>query len=170
MKKTIRKIELREWKTYRDLRLRSLADAPDAFGSTLALEQTRTDGQWASRLSSCEGSGQNLPLLAEVNGEPAGLAWGRIEDDDPDTAFLYQMWVAPSHRQRGIGKMLLDRVISWAKESDALILHLGVTDRDSPAMRLYLRAGFEPSEEPRPLRAGSDLLGLPMELTLRSKS
>ena len=68
-----------EWRTYKDLRLRALADSPDAFGSTLAAEQDRTDAEWSSRLASGAGSGLDLPLVAEVDGEPAGLAWGRID-------------------------------------------------------------------------------------------
>jgi GNAT superfamily N-acetyltransferase len=109
-------------------------------------------------------------LLAEADGQPAGLAWGRIEEDDPDIAFLYQMWVAPDHRGSSVGKMLLERMISWAEEMNSRILHLGVTDRDSPAMRLYQRAGFEPVGEPRPLRAGSEIMGQPMRLTLSKES
>jgi hypothetical protein len=33
---SIRPIESHEWRMYRDLRLRSLTDSPDAFGTTLA--------------------------------------------------------------------------------------------------------------------------------------
>ena len=156
-----------EWTTYKDLRLRALADSPDAFGSTLAAEQDRSDAVWSSRLASGAGSGLDLPLMAEVDGKPVGLAWARIDRDDPGLAYLYQMWVAPDHRRLGLGQMLLDGVVAWAKAKNASYLDLGVTDRDSPAMRLYRRAGFVPVGQPEPLRPGSDLLGLSMRLDLR---
>jgi hypothetical protein len=35
---TIRTIHPTEWQAYKAIRLRALADAPDAFGSTLSLE------------------------------------------------------------------------------------------------------------------------------------
>jgi len=95
------------------------------------------------------------------------LAWGRIETSDPDVAALYQMWVAPSHRGLGAGQMLVEAVIGWAKARNAAYLDLGVTWRDSPARRLYERAGFKPMGEPQPLRPGSQLLGQPMRLVLR---
>ena len=158
-----------EWRTYKDLRLRALADSPDAFGSTLAAEQDRTDAEWSSRLASGAGSGLDLPLVAEVDGEPAGLAWGRIDREDPEVAYLYQMWVAPDHRGLGAGKLLLEAVIAWAKEKNASYLVLGVTYRDSPAMRLYQRAGFAPVGQPEPLRLGSELLGQSMRLELKKE-
>ncbi len=165
---SIRTFAPHEWRTYRDLRLRALADSPDAFGRTLAEEQGRSDAEWSSRLTSEADSSWDLPLVAEVDGEPIGLAWGRIERSNPDVANLYQMWVAPSHRRLGAGQMLLDAVIAWAKAKNANYLDLGVTCGDSPAMRLYTRAGFEPVGQPRPFRPGSELLGLPMRLNLRS--
>ena len=71
---SIRKFDHQEWPIYRDLRLRALGDAPDAFGSTLDQEEGRPGSEWARRL--LEGSDPwNLPLLAEVDSEPAGLAW-----------------------------------------------------------------------------------------------
>lgn len=156
-----------EWGTYRDLRLRALAEAPDAFGSTLAAEQNRPDDEWLRRLTAGADARTNLPLVAEVRGEPIGLAWGRIEASDPEVAALYQMWVAPSHRGLGAGRLLLEAVIAWARDQNASYLDLGVTCGDRPARRLYERAGFKPKGEPQPLRPGSTLLVQPMRLELK---
>jgi hypothetical protein len=85
---TIRAFCANEWRVYRDLRLRALADSPDAFGSTLAAETGHLDAEWARHLASSVDSPLNLPLVAEVRGEPIGLAWGRIDTSDPDLAAL----------------------------------------------------------------------------------
>ncbi len=154
----------------KDLRLRALADSPDAFGSTLAAEQGRADAEWAGRLAAAAESGRDLPLLAEMDGEPAGLAWERIEADHPDVAHLYQMWIAPERRGLGAGRMPLETIIAWAKEKNTRYLDLDVTSRESPAMRLYRRAGFEPAGDPDPPRSGSEWLLLPLRLDLRSDS
>lgn len=163
----IRTFAPHEWSTYRDLRLRALAEAPDAFGGTLAAEQNRPDDEWSRRLAAGADARTNLPLVAEVRGEPIGLAWGRIEASDPEVAALYQMWVAPSHRGLGAGRMLLEAVIAWARAQNASHLDLGVTCGDRPARRLYERAGFKPKGEPQPLRPGSTLLVQSMRLALR---
>jgi ribosomal protein S18 acetylase RimI-like enzyme len=105
-------------------------------------------------------------LLAEAGTEPIGLAWGRIEASSPEVANLYQLWIAPEYRRLGTGQMLLETVIAWAREAKARRLALDVTCGDTPAMRLYRRAGFEPVGQPQPLRPGSDLLEQPMLLEL----
>jgi len=46
-----------EWRIYRDLRLRALADSPDAFGSTFERERDRPDAEWADRLARAHRSG-----------------------------------------------------------------------------------------------------------------
>ncbi len=162
----IRTFAPQEWKIYKDLRLRALADSPTAFGSTLAEEQKRTDAEWSNRLAAGTDSGMDLPIMAEVEQKLIGLAWGRINRSNPDAANLYQMWVAPGHRRLGIGKMLLEAIVAWAKAKNVSSLNLDVTFRESPAMRFYTTAGFEPSGEPQPFRPGSDVLGLPMRLKL----
>jgi GNAT superfamily N-acetyltransferase len=167
MAPNIRPFAADEWKIYRDLRLRALADSPEAFGSTLAAEQGRPDAEWSNRLTSGAGSDLDLPLLAELEGEPIGLAWGRIDRSCPDIANLYQMWVAPDYRRLGAGQRLLEAVIAWARSKNAAYLDLGVTFRDSPAMRLYTRLGFEPAGPLEPLRPGSQMLEQPMRLQLR---
>jgi len=162
----IRSFVSHEWRTYKDLRLRALADSPDAFGRTFDEEKDRSDTEWLNRLASGVASPLDLPLVAEVDREPIGLAWGRIESSNLDVANLYQMWVAPNYRGRGAGQMLLESVIAWARVAKVCYLALSVTCGDSPAMRLYVRAGFKPVGEPEPLRPGSELLAQPMRLAL----
>jgi GNAT superfamily N-acetyltransferase len=156
-----------EWRTYKDLRLLSLADSPDAFSRTLAEEQNRSDAEWSSRLASDADHLWDLPLLAEIDREPVALAWGRIDQSNPDVANLYQMWVAPSHRRLGMGKMLLEAVIAWARARNARYLDVAVTCGDNSAMRLYIRAGFQATGEAQLFRAGSELLSQQMRLKLR---
>ena len=76
------------------------------------------------------------------------------------------MWVAPESRGSGCGAMLLDAIVAWAREARARSVALGVTRGDTPAWRLYTRAGFEPVGDPVPLRSGSPLLAQPMRLEL----
>ena len=167
----IRELTADEWRLYRDLRLRALADAPDAFGATLDETNARTDADWEERLRAGAASSLDLPLVAELatpNRAPApvGLSWGRIEASDLQTAALYQMWVAPEARGRGAGRRLLEEVVAWARRTGADLLELGVTCGNSAASRLYAEHGFCPVGEPEPLRPGSALFAQPMELRL----
>lgn len=156
-----------EWHVYRDLRLRALTDSPDAFGSTLSQEQRRGDEEWSARLAVGAASGKDLPLVAEVSSKPVGLAWARIAASDRVTANLYQMWVDPAFRGLGAGRMLLDTVVAWGRSCNVQTLLLGVSRGDTPATRLYVSAGFEPTGVPEPLRPGSAVLAQTMRLELR---
>jgi ribosomal protein S18 acetylase RimI-like enzyme len=141
-------------------------DSPDAFGSTLERESGQTDDAWASRLAAGVVSATDLPLVAETAGRRVGLAWGRIEPAAPETAHLFQMWVSPAHRRLGAGRVLVEAVIRWAREAGARNLLLAVTCGDTPAVRLYTRAGFVPDGEPEPIRPGASVLAQPMKLAL----
>jgi GNAT superfamily N-acetyltransferase len=152
------------WELYRDLRLSSLLDSPDAFGGTHALEAARPPEVWQSRLAAAATSGLDLPLLARVGELPAGLCWAKRDSANLGVVNLYQMWVAPQFRGSGIGCALLERCIGWARSIGAAEVRLGVTLADSPAHRLYIRHGFLPVGAPEPLRDGVDLLAQNMSL------
>lgn len=165
---TVRVFDASEWPLYKQLRLSALADAPQAFGSTLAAEALRTDEQWSSRLASAVGAQQHLPLLAEVDGQPAGLAWGRQRCTDPAVAHLHQVWVAPRPPWAGGGpNRPSEAAIAWHLRVCRWIILTGVTCGDTPATRLYTRAGFVLHGAPEPLRPGGDVLFQPMRLALR---
>ena len=155
-----------EWRTYRDLRLRALVESPDAFGSTFEAERTRPDDDWSRRMEAAAHDPTELPLVARVGGEAIGLAWARILEGEPDVAHLFQVWVAPEHRGCGVGQRLLDAVLAWARASGVRAVALDVTRGDTPAVRLYTRAGFQPVGDPQPLRAGSSITVQPMRLEL----
>jgi GNAT superfamily N-acetyltransferase len=163
---SVRPFREQEWRTYRDLRLRALADSPDAYGGTLAGEAIRADAAWADRLVLGADRRWDLPLLAESGAEPIGLAWGKIDKSGPALANVYQMWVAPTHRGLGAGRLLLDTIIAWATAANVRCLALGVTCGDTSATRLYARAGFSPVGEAEPLRQGATLLAQPMQMYL----
>ncbi len=167
---SVRTFAPHEWRTYRDLRLRALADSPDAFGRTLTGEQQRQDVDWAARLALGADARYHLPLVAEVGAKPVGLAWGRIDPSEREVVHVYQMWVGPNFRRLGIGRMLLGTIITWAKAADARELVLGVTSGNTAATRLYTQAGFKPVGELTPLQPGSSHLGQLMKLTLGDKT
>jgi ribosomal protein S18 acetylase RimI-like enzyme len=152
---SVRRLGAHEWRAYRDLRLRALGDSPDAFASTLEAARQRPEGYWVERLASGAASAWDLPLVAEEAGELVGLAWGTIDPAAPGTAHVIQMWVAPESRGRGCGSMLLDAIVAWAGEAQARSVVLSVACGDTPARRLYSRAGFRPVGGPEPLRPGS---------------
>jgi ribosomal protein S18 acetylase RimI-like enzyme len=146
--------------------LRALADSPDAFGSTWEVEHEKPDEYWAGRLSSAVTSQRQLPLVAEAGTALVGLVWGRIEDAQPESAHVFQMWVAPEARSRGCGTVLLQTVVAWARNLKATTVSLQVTCGDTAARRLYERAGFRPAGDPEPLRPGSTVLAQSMNLDL----
>jgi len=166
----IRRFTAREWPAYRALRLRSLADAPNAFGSSLALEEAWDHALWMARLMAAEVSGRDCPLVAESSGPDGamlGLLWAKCDAADAGIVNLFQMWVAPEARGRGAASALVDEAVTWARTIDAHLVRLGVVVDNQDAIRLYERKGFRNEGEPAPIRPGSPLLEQTMQLALR---
>jgi len=163
---SIRRFTADEWPAYRTIRLRALADAPDAFGSTLAAEEALAPETWAARLARGATSDIDRALAAEINGLLVGLAWAKEDGDDPAIVNLFQMWVAPEARGQGVAGALLGEALRWARERGAQAMQLGVTCTNTSAVRLYERAGFVEAGVREPLRPGSALMEQRMRLTL----
>jgi GNAT superfamily N-acetyltransferase len=137
------------WRTWREIRLRALRDSPEAFGSTYEREVAFTEADFRARLGV-----EDCSVLATAAGRPVGMAGGFL--DLPGWCHVVAMWVEPDWRGRGVGRALLDRVVSWADEHE-LRTHLDVTVGNDTARAFYERAGFVGTGETRPLRVGSPL-------------
>src|SRR5688500_4714869 len=114
----------------RAIRLRALADAPDAFGSTLAEAAARPPEIWAEQL-------QDLPTFVAVD-DGLDIGMVRCEPDEArvDTATLISMWVAPTARRRGAGDALIDAVIEWARTNGVKRLLINEVDDNAAAIAL----------------------------------
>lgn len=165
---SIRRLAAHEWRAYRELRLRALADSPACFATTLEEARARDEADWKRQVASGAGSPSEMPLVAEMGARLVGLAWCRVDDRDPRQTHLYQMWVDPTLRRRGTGRQLLRAAVRWAESTDAHRVVLSVTCGQTAAIRLYESAGFAPVGDPEPLRSGSELLAQPMQLDLRA--
>ena len=124
-----------DWALYRRVRLAALADAPEAFGSTLAREEAFTDIRWRERLT---GGGT---FLAEGPDGPRGLV-GVLPDRAAGTGHLVSMWVAPTARGTGTADRLVTFALERAAEWGLTAVHLDVAEGNEAAERLYARHGF----------------------------
>ena len=151
----IRRTTEDDWEPLRDVRLRALADSPEAFGSSLDGERDRTEAdwrQWAGRGR----SGDGVTFVAVEDGRFVGLAGGYPEDG-ADAVHLVSMWVDPGVRRGGTGRALVERVVDWARGRGARIVNLWATDGNEPAVALYRSCGFEPTGRHQPLPSNPDL-------------
>jgi len=152
-----------EWERIRDVRLRALRDAPDAYGSTFDREATAVEGDWRSWITGWEGADRQVLFVAEEGDAWRGLALGVRWREHPDPANLYAMWVAPQARRAGVGRALVEAVCAWAEEEGASTVHLCVTDSNEGAAAMYQRCGFVPTGERSALREGSPLEAVHLE-------
>lgn len=136
-----------EWESWRDIRVRALQDAPNAFGSTYERELDFTESDWRSRLD-----GDGPAVLAYVNGDPVGMGAGF--QDAEGWLLVVAMWVDPAWRGHQVGQQVLDATLGWAREH-GLRTHLDVTLGNSTARRFYERHGFVGTGQTSPLRPGS---------------
>ena len=150
MEPVLRVISGDDWAVFRALRLRALADSPDAFGVTLAEAEANPEAIWRGR---AEGPG---PLLMAYSRESPVAMGGLHTPENSQEAFVWGMWVDPDSRGQGLGARILRELLDWARRLDrAVSLH--VTEGNDGARRLYEAHAFGSTQEWQPLRDGSEL-------------
>ncbi|HEY7294156.1 MAG TPA: GNAT family N-acetyltransferase [Dehalococcoidia bacterium] len=163
----IRRLRADEGPRLREIRLRALAEAPTAFGSTLAEAEQRPDAAWRERAGAAATGAHSVLFVAEEDGRWLGLAGGLIDGETPPGEVeLVSMWVDPVARGRGIGRELIEAVLSWARAGGAVRVRLWVTEGNAPAITLYRRCGFSLTSETTPHGWHPDLRELLMQRPL----
>jgi GNAT superfamily N-acetyltransferase len=117
-----------------ELRVRALRDDERAWAAGVVTES------WDETVVS--GGREYRPavlpaLVAEADGERAGLATYLIEDGDCELVTLDALTVGG-----GIGGALVDALVDTARAAGCTRLHVVTTNDNLPALRLYQRHGF----------------------------
>jgi ribosomal protein S18 acetylase RimI-like enzyme len=152
--------EANDWARVREIRLRALGDSPTAFASRLDHERDQPELFWRQRL---EG---DATFLAIEGDKAVGLVSVFLMDEEPGTAHLVSMWVAPERRRRGLGGRLVEAVLGWARDQRAERVRLWVTETNEGARRLYRSTGFVETGDRQPLPSDLTLQELAMEQRL----
>jgi ribosomal protein S18 acetylase RimI-like enzyme len=117
--------------------LEALKARPELLRSTFELEDKLDVAWFAGRLEDAHVMG------AFQDGELVGTAGFSIQQGQKNAhkGRLWGMYVRPSSRNLGVGRLLLGAVLDVARENVELI-QLSVVTENRPARRLYESAGF----------------------------
>lgn len=150
---TVRRLEPDDWPAWREVRLAALAEAPQAFASTLAKEQGYDEATWRNWLHPDRG----MKAIASSETELVGVVGAWVPNDRDGAVELYSMWVRPSWRGRGIADLLVTEVLRWAREQHHPRVDLWVVEGNVAAERLYQRHQFRATDERQPHPGHPDL-------------
>jgi len=101
----VRRIRPDEGLRLRALRLRALADAPSAFGSTLSREEAFAEGVWQERAARGATGETRVTYVAEDGDGWIGIATGIVDDLDGSRLELVGMFVEPAARNHAALKL-----------------------------------------------------------------
>ncbi len=140
----IRKLTRQDAAAYKKLRLLALTTDPDVYFASFAEEERRDEWSIASEISA-----HKVPfgyfgwfddddkLQAYVQITPAYFAKTKHTGD------MYNLYVHPDFRHRGIAKELLTHLLSMVRTENILeILYLSVMQSNQTAIHLYKNLGF----------------------------
>ena len=78
---TVRSLAADEWRLWRDLSLRALADSPGALRATLERERDRPDDWWIEIVGSTVEHPRGGLSVTESHQQVAGMLFGRLDPE-----------------------------------------------------------------------------------------
>jgi GNAT superfamily N-acetyltransferase len=153
--------------------------ARDAHDTVVLLAEVAREGRWIATVWPFDITARAEALRTELLGRRV-VGWCAVDGrtmvgdltvygvayDEPE----FGMIVAASHRQRGIGRALIENAAAWARGNGKAALRLRVFPDNAPALALYRSVGFvevqvQRGAIPRPDGAPLDviLMRLPIE-------
>ena len=139
----IRRLTVSDVPSFRALRLAALDESPASFASSYQEEATLDAEHFARQLGPREDRG----VFGSFDGSRlvgiAGLGRENLRQLG-HKAFLWGVYVEPDMRRRGVSKMLISEILSFAKRVPGIIaVNLTVNAANTAAVSLYASLGFQ---------------------------
>ncbi|MGO9332980.1 MAG: GNAT family N-acetyltransferase [Acidimicrobiales bacterium] len=151
MEAAVRRVRPGDADRLREVRLSALRDAPSAFASSFETEVVLPAAAWAETAEARSTGTDDATFLAEVGPDCVGLVGAFRPPGRPGVVELVSMWVAPELRRRGIGRLLVEQAVAWARDTGAGAVELWVTQGNDAAIAMYRSSGFTLKNEHQPL-------------------
>lgn len=168
----VARIRPEEWALLRNMRLRALSDAPEAFGQSYEHAAAEPELEWRSTARAASAGDRRAwffarPEVAAAD-DPQHPELGMVQARrrPPDDCLVFSMWVAPEVRRAGVGRALIDAAADWARSWGGRRIVLWVTGANASAMRFYERIGFRLLSDGPDADSGRAFGALAMELPL----
>lgn len=147
----------------RNIRLKALADSPEAFGGEYKNESEKPLNYWENHLRI-----SNWCLVEASNQDIGLLEVSQAKDKDNADCWLSSWWLDRSYRGQGISKLMVDWVDQLCQERGWVKQGLGVWPENQQAISAYIRVGFNkaPKELPSSSRPGKMYLPMYRNLPL----
>lgn len=158
----IRPIRADEGLRLRHFRLRALADAPAAFGETLAEAQARPEAFWHERAARNSAGIEAITFVAAEDEHWYGMVTGFFTPDEPQAVRGVNLWVDPAARGQGVGQALMDAMAEWAATRGATRLQHWITESNMASITLCERIGFARTGKTKPLASDPSLRAVHM--------
>jgi len=84
----------------------------------------------------------NSCFVADYNGNIVGFVLGFVSQVHDKTYFLWQIGIDESIRERGIGKMLLEKVEEEVRKLGCNRIELTIDPKNIPSKRLFEKMGY----------------------------
>lgn len=99
--------------------------------------------QWSAAMFWSELAQGHFYLVA-VDGAETVVGYGGLAAFPPDEAWVQNIGVAQTSQRQGIGRRLLEALLTQAQRAGCPAVLLEVAVDNAPAQKLYARYGFEP--------------------------
>lgn len=143
MENSVRRLAPADAAAFQRARLRALDDHPTSFASSVPQERDHSLEFVASRLDPASENATFGVFDGDQIVGTAGIAresWPKLHH----RCEIWGVWVAPSHRGKGLARQLMQACIDHAWQLDGVrCVVLGVNVKNASAITLYRSMGFE---------------------------